>query len=68
MQIYLRHVDDLTAAPFTECAHDELDSVIALIQRSGGVYAHGDLCPFNSYQLVLDEGSAYAEIIVGEDG
>lgn len=66
MQVKLRHIDESKAVPFTECRHDELNDVIALIKSSGGVYVD-DTLPFHSYQLVMDENEAWAEIIIGPE-
>lgn len=67
MEIRIRHIDDATATHFTDCKHTELEDVISLVERSGGVYAKGDVAPFHSYQLVQDETGAYAEILIGTD-
>lgn len=68
MRIKIRHVEQATGGvDFTEIHFSELDKVIEMINRSGGVYYEGGTEPFHSYQLVLDETGAYAEIIIGED-
>lgn len=70
MKIKIRHIDDVKAVDFcTIAGPHELDGVIDLISGSGGVYDHSrcETVPFHSYQLVLDGGEAYAEILIGED-
>lgn len=49
MKVKVRHFNDATtdARYFTECRFDELDDVIALVQRSGGFYLDGDHDPFH---------------------
>lgn len=64
MQVKLRHIDGAKAVPFTNCRHDELNDVIALVKQSGGVWVD-DTLPFHSYQLVMDETESWAEIIIG---
>lgn len=68
MKIKIRHIDDAQAVDFcTVAGPQELDSVMAFVNASGGVYddSRGDTVPFHSYQLVLRDGEAYAEIVIG---
>ena len=67
MNVYLRYAEEANGYLFTECAFDEIEQVMAEIKRGGGVYCDGGMCQDLSYQFVLDEGGAYAEIIVGSD-
>lgn len=67
MQIKLRHVEQSESKAFDEGPIGYVESLIGFIERSGGVYYEGSHQPFNSYQLVLDESGAYAEIIIGHD-
>ena len=67
MKVKIRHIDKSKAIPFTECRHDEIDSVIDVINNAGGVYCEGEIMPFNSYQIILNDTEAFVEIIVGKD-
>lgn len=67
MNVYLRDVDKSTGHLFCECAVDEIADVIAELKRGGGVYCNGSYITELSYQFVLGDNSAFAEIIVGGD-
>lgn len=67
MKVFVRHIDNAEGVFFTECEFDQLDDVIALVRRSGGFLCDGEHEEFHSYQLVCDEGVAYAEIIIGSE-
>lgn len=67
MNVYLRDVNEATGFLFTECDFDQITDVIAELKRGSGVYCNGSHVTDLSYQFVLDEESAYAEIIVGGD-
>lgn len=66
MRVFMRHVDNSDSVFFTECEFDQIEAVLAELKRGGGVYCKGDHEMSLSYQFVLDEDDAYAEIIVGD--
>lgn len=69
MKVKIRHIEAAESVPFGEAKNeDELQEMIRFIGRSGGVCMPGeDTFPFHSYQLVLDEGEFFAELLVGAD-
>jgi len=67
MNVYLRDTNEATGFLFTECDFDQITDVIAELQRGGGVNCNGSYITDLSYQFVLDDNSAFAEIIVGGD-
>ncbi len=67
MKVKIRHVDEAKPVPLCEIDHKELDLLINFIKQSGGFYFEGNQEPFNCYQLVMDDGEAYIEILIGED-
>lgn len=66
MKVFVREISGDTPYLFTECDPLKLDELIAFIKASGGFYASGAHREFNSYQLVIDDDKAFAEILVGE--
>ena len=71
MNIKMRHIEDIESVDFCDiCApfSSELEKLIEFIKQSGGVYCKtSSVEPFHSYQLVLRNGEAFVEILVGED-
>jgi hypothetical protein len=69
MKVKIRHIEAAESVPFGEAKNEcELQEMIRFIGRSGGVYMTGeDTFPFHSYQLVLDEGEFFAELLIGAD-
>jgi hypothetical protein len=68
MKVYVRDIGSPNAVPFAEVEFFTLPGLIAFIKQSGGFEIPGaGPALFHSYQLVLDEGEAYAEILVGEE-
>ena len=76
MKVKIRHIEAAESVPFGEAKNeDELQDMIRFIGRSGGVYVTvdtqqwqltgEDTFPFHSYQLVLDEGEFFAELLIG---
>ena len=67
MKVKVRHIGQSDSKFFESCQFNELDGLIAFIRANDGFYFDGEICKFHSYQLVLDEDEAYAEIILGDE-
>jgi len=67
MKVYMRRSDHAEGVPFCECQFNGIEKVLDVLKRGGGVYTLGDVVSDLSYQYVLDDAEAYAEIIVGVD-
>lgn len=67
MKVKIRHYEEAKSVNFCDIDYKELDLLINFVKQSGGVYFNGNQEPFNSYQLVMDDGEAYIEILVGEE-
>ncbi len=64
MEIRIRHEGQDTGMRFCDSGVGEVESVMASIKRSGGVYFEGEHCNEMSHQFVLDESGAYCEIVL----
>lgn len=69
MKVKVRDINELASVAFTECKYSEFHALINFINDSGGVYntATEEHMPIYTWQLCLDDGETYAEIIVGEE-
>lgn len=69
MKVKVRDINESAAVTFTECKYSEFHALINFINDSGGIYntETGERMPIHSWQLCLDDGETYAEIIVGEE-
>ena len=67
MKVKIRHIEEIKPVLLEDISYKDLDLLINFIEQSGGFYCNGNQEPFNCYQLVMDDGEAYIEIVVGED-
>ena len=69
MIVRVRNINDGDSVYLIDCGYPELESMVNWIRSMGGFYhvPSGEMLPFHSYQLVLDDEHAYAEIIVGKE-
>lgn len=69
MQVKVRHIENAEGVHFHDAeSHEELESLVAFINRVGGFYDGERHAQVDSYQFVLDGNEAYAEIIIGQGG
>jgi len=67
MKVKVRHFEEYPPFPFTKIKFTQIDELIEFVKKSGGIYIDGEFYPFHSYQLKIDGGEAFAEILVGEE-
>ena len=65
MKVKIRHIEEIKPVLLEDISYKDLDLLINFIKQSGGFYYNGDQEPFNYYRLVMDDGEAYIEILVG---
>ncbi len=70
MEVRLRHIDATESVHFCDCKVNEIEKVKEAIRKAGGVYCQSDkdMLPSLSHQIVLDNDSAYVEIMAGPEG
>jgi hypothetical protein len=66
MNVRVRHLEEAESVFFTEIEFDQLDQLIVFVKNSGGFLFEGNLYEFGSYQLVIDGGESYAELLLGK--
>jgi hypothetical protein len=70
VKVKIRHFEEADSVDFCEIRspfESALKDLILFIKQSGGVYNEGDHEDFHSYQLVLEHGEAFVEILIGEE-
>ena len=64
MQVLIRHENETEGRHFEACEPREVEELVAFLKRSGGVLHEGEWYTDLSYQFVLTNTAAFAEIIL----